>query len=343
MRRKSTKPYLILFSAVLLLMSIPHQSAESFRGFAMAALTPFLNFFATSQASLKISQHSETIEKEQIQLLKLENGKLRSEVVRLQDLLINERRLTAQVKAFQEASKVELKAASKKHYLQLRNLLKFNLQAVPAQVIYRTPSSWASSLWINVGDEDNKTLGYEAVAKNNPVVVGNSVVGVIDYVGSHQSRVRLITDSGLTPSVRVFRKNQSEFHYLAKGELRGSSKPLWRSRGILLQGVGFNYDFPDDAGPARDLYSGTSIGTDEKDLISLLEVNDLLVTTGMDGVFPPGFEVAKVVHVSPLREGDYYYELWAEPTAGNLDELSTVYVISSAGFDSDDQPPLFGE
>ena len=55
--------------------------------------------------------------------------------------------------------------------------------------------------------------------------------------------------------------------YLAKGELQGTGRPLWRSCGSLLKGTGFNYDFSDKEGPARDLRSGL---TYEKDSQAIL-------------------------------------------------------------------------
>ena len=49
-------------------------------------------------------------------------------------------------------------------------------------------------------------------------------------------------------------------HLLAKGEVHGKSGPLWASKNILLQGTGFNYDFADEVGPARDLRTGIPYG-----------------------------------------------------------------------------------
>ena len=216
----------------------------------------------------------------------------------------------------------------------MRKLIDMQLQAVPAKVIFRSSASWNSSLWINVGETTNEELGRIAIAKNDPVLLGTSVVGVVDYVGQNQSRIRLITDAGLTPSVRAKREmtqqpilnekiqslilllrktkgaltttqeqqeliaqleNASEHlveneHplYLAKGELYGSSKPLWRSQRYFLKGTGFNYDFADGEGPARDLRTGKPIDNANKEpSIPILKAGDLLVTTGMDGVFPP--------------------------------------------------------
>lgn len=210
-----------------------------------------------------------------------------------------------------------------------------------AEVIFRSPSTWNSSLWINVGTETNQNLGKIIVAKNSPVLYGRSLVGVIDYAGLNQSRVRLITDSGLTPSVRAVRFQGESSHFLAKGELYGSSAPLWRQETHRLKGIGFNYDFADAEGPARDLRTGKSQDpTRPKPALPLIQVGDHLLTTGLDGLFPTGLDVAIVAKVHPLKEGDYYYEIEADATAGNLDRLSFVFVLPPLGFDSLDQPIL---
>ena len=225
----------------------------------------------------------------------------------------------------------------------------------PAKVLFRDPSHWSSTIWIDLGEED-------AVEKNNPVLLGGSLIGVIEYVGHNQSRVRLITDAGLAAAVRAVRggiqnrellnhlelflqqiqvrsdlfsseEDQEQFlslfaplqkklapckeELLAKGELRGSSAPLWRSASPTLMGIGFNYDVADEAGPARNLHTS-----------SLLKVGDLLVTSGLDGVFPYGIPVAVVSKIHPLKPGDYFYTLEAKPTAGTLQDFNTVFVLS---------------
>lgn len=238
---------------------------------------------------------------EKLQKLELENKLLYAEIVQLRELVDN-----------------------------IENM-KISSQAVPARVIFRSPSTWYSSLWINMGYKDNKPDIAPIIAKNSPVLVGSSVIGVIDYAGPHQSRVRLITDSGFTPSVRVLRRENNTERYLAKGELHGACKPLWRTSGELLRGIGFNYDFSDAKGPAMDLR------TDD-----IIKVNDLLVTTGMDGVFPSGFSVAKVTKLYPLKEGDYFYEIEALPTAGQLEDISLVFILAPLGYDPLDQPKPIG-
>lgn len=223
------------------------------------------------------------------------------------------------------------------NFIQLQSLVENSQnvipshQATPGKVIFRSPNSWYSSLWINLGEEHNQLFNFAAIQKNSPVLIGDSIIGVIDYLGKKQSRVRLITDSALNPAVRVLRCEEGISQYLAKGELRGAGKPLFRKSGNLLIGIGFNYDFADDKGPAKDLRTG-----------DILKPGDLLVTTGMDGVFPADLNVAKITKIYPLKEGDYYYELEAEPTAGKLDDVSLVFVLPPVGFDLTDQPPPIG-
>ncbi|MBS4170093.1 Uncharacterized protein NEOC95_000813 [Neochlamydia sp. AcF95] len=332
--RKTSKPFLILFVLLLLTMSLPLTTSEWMRGRALAILSPMW---------------------EGLSHLK---GQKKQELKNLMPIDLHENSMPE----IQEPS----------------------YDAVAARIIFRSLGTWNSSLWINVGEETNEVYESPLVAKNSPVLVGDSVVGVIDYMGKRQSRVRLITDSGLVPSVRVARgyeqgKAIAEYipdliayihaheelfdngrekmlaenvlrhlrskllekkhtWYLAKGEIRGQSRPIWRTDGHLLRGAGFNYDFEDEQGPARDLRSGEPIGSSQAKAMPLIKVNDLLVTTGMDGVFPAGLKVAIVTKVDLLREGDFAFELEAKPTIGNLDDLTWVYVIAPSGFNGKDQP-----
>ncbi len=114
--------------------------------------------------------------------------------------------------------------------------------------------------------------------------------------------------------------------YLAKGELHGSSEPLWRARGQRLKGLGFNYDFADREGPARDLRTGMMRSGDENS-VPILQEGDLLVTSGLDGVFPMGLEVGVVTKVECLREGSCAYEIDALAVIDSLEKLNMVSVL----------------
>lgn len=344
MYKDSSKSYIYLIAVLLILMCLPRATAESLRGGVVAFLSPFWE---------KVGRKGDA----EVQRLQLENQLLHSEIERLQEVVLQE---------------LLLKEIESVHDEEIENYLQLQLQSIPARVIFRTPSTWNSSLWLNVGKRDNARLEKAVVGKNSPVLVGMSVIGVVDYVGEHQCRVRLITDSGLNPSVRAARGvdrslidpinallgalEDEELRekllsykdillegdvnaHLAKGELSGCSLPMWRAQGQILKGTGFNYDFSDEEGSARDLRTGLPLDAPgKKTAVPLIRTGDLLVTTGMDGVFPKGLNIAKVISVSPLKEGDYYYDIKAVPTAGNLNEIDLVMVLPPIGFNPTDRP-----
>ncbi len=348
-------------------MSRSKETSESIRGFAVSALSPLWRTLS-SPAKEENDHHLR---------LQIENQLLKNECSHLQELLKEAFYLKKEIQQLFSTGEVP------HHYLNdLKPILKRRLEAVPARVIYRPSTSWNSFFWIDVGQSANENLSRKVIAKNSPVVIGHSLVGVVDYVGKNQSRVRLITDNELFPSVRAVRgypqairlievinvlldnltqlellfvdqqekdfltqrleklqkdlSQGQETLYLAKGELQGCCRPHHRSHGNLLKGIGFNYDFADEKGPARDLRSGIPYKSKpDEPPVALLRVHDILTTTGMDGIFPEGLQVAEVIHIDPLEEGAYYYELQAKPTAGNLDTLSLVFVLSPHGYDSE--------
>lgn len=330
------------------MMSLSRHTNEKMRGHSAALMAPlwekilvFKYFFLHPSQPSPFSHLSPEEEKQHLQL---ENQLLKIEIAYLQKQLEEQLSASSQIAA---------------------------LHPVPARVIFRSFDTWNSFLWINVGESTNSTFEAPVIAYNSPVIVGKAIVGIIDFVGEHQSRVRLISDNRLTPSVRACRGGEQEAlmsekiegllqqinhkqnlplsseeqtnlfrllqqlkknlqplkksWYLAKGELLGSTFSARLGQNVSLQGRGFNYDFADEEGESRDLRNGKSM--QQAQAIPILKANDILVTTGMDGIFPPGFQVAVVTQVGLLKEGDYFYHLEARPIAGPLEELSLVFVL----------------
>ncbi len=349
MKRKTiTSPYLIIGLVLFCWVSVPRTWSDELRLFTVASLSPAWKWGKCLKQYLADRPEGfwggrKSSDSSELQRLQIENQALRARLAKAMQWLESEQRILEQ-KSLLESP--EQKNFPKEKAAHLRDLLRWELMAMPAQVIYRDPSSWSSSLWINVGETENSIFGRSIIAKNSPVVAGTALVGVIDYVGKRHSRVRLITDSGLSPSVRAVRGASQNWEigalaatlidrlkqrnntadlvaalkelgtnlgeaetYLAKGELRGSSAPLWRSRSPVLKGIGFHFD-----------------STQPKD-VSLRE-GDLLVTTGLDGVFPPDLLVGKVVKVNALKPGGYAFEIEAKPAAINFNQLQTLFVLS---------------
>ncbi|MCE2982715.1 MAG: rod shape-determining protein MreC [Parachlamydia sp.] len=335
MRKKFAYTYLFIILLLLVTMGLSRKTSDKMRGRTATLLAPFWEMVL--QAKHKVVhpfQPSPSLERltleEEINKLELEN----------QLLLQDNKSLLEQLhgKAFYKA-------------------------VIPGRVLFRTMDSWNRSLWINVGEEEN-------VALHSPVLSEGALIGMIDYVGKKQSRVRLITDPRLTLSVRALRGGEQEVliaeqaemlqhqlkrkgkgasridfepliaqleelkshlqgikktWYLAKGEIRGSNE-------LSLKGTGFNYDFPDEKGGPYDLREGFHLPK-QGAAIPLVKVHDILVTTGLDGIFPEGLRVARVEKILPLKEGDYFFELEAAPLSSHIEGLSLVFVLPPTGLD----------
>lgn len=388
-RRLNYKPYFFLVGFLFFVLSINKKDADKLREVSVACVAPawkFLDVMKTGMVSfLSVAplKGGASSSKEQLQKLALENQAMKNQIENLRSYLLFEDRLEDQWQRFKEISSKDEKELFWKDFFRRRTehlctSLQFQYQTLTARVIFREPISWSSSFWLNVGEKDNEALGHTIVSKNSPVVIGDMIVGFVDYVAPQKCRVRLITDSGLVCSVRAIRGGQQDRllshqidallaqlnvredlwndendrktslqqlanlksrldpqgkdEYMAKGELSGSGRAMWRGNSDLLKGVGFNYDFTDQEGPARDLRSGNP--ADAASMPSyLLKVGDLLVTTGMDGIFPPDFKIGIVTKIHPLREGGCSYEIEARSVVENLQEIKEVFVLPSLSFE----------
>lgn len=388
----SYRPYIFLIAAFLIAGSLSDSTSSHVRSAMIIAISPTWSWLHSLKTQLAVKEASLTTPQscatnEELIRLQLENHQLCEAVKYLQTILLQQRQAETLAARWNSLSKEENASSFfQRRTDEINALLQMHLMSVPATVIYRSTAAWESSFWINVGQLQNESLGFEIIAHNSPVVVGSALIGIVDYVGAKQSRVRLITDSGLTPSVRcargassnlwlleqldavtdaLFSRNDlsndldnkslhiqlslirnklianKDSAYLAKGELAGHSNALWKSLGANLQGTGFNYDFADLEGPARDLRTGscdTEKLPNSKEhtipAIPILQIGDLLVTTGMDGVFPPGLRIATVSKVNMLEEGSCTYTLEAIPVAPSLNTLSTVFVLPPIGLAS---------
>lgn len=374
MRRVSYKSFVGLFFLIFFTLSLQPQTANKLRSTTASIIAPSWKAVgAVKSTTLKVlrwpsaAASSSPERLRELAVMKRENHVLQQQVELLKKHLDVDISLLKQIETLKTIPVEQEFFLRRKE--ELLHLVDKESQFVSAKVIFREPSIWGSSLWVNVGERTNRNLGKQIISKNSPVVIGTTIVGVVEYVGEKRSRVRLITDASLIPSVRAVRgkeenriilekiealhsllnarddlnfqglqekllvlKEQLSLEqsnlYLAKGELRGTSQPLWRSRGVFLRGVGFNYDFSDEEGPARDIRTGEPLDNwSSKTSLSLIKKGDLLVTTGMDGIFPKGLQVAYVTSIDPLVEGACSYNITAKSLVENLDNLASVTIL----------------
>ncbi len=306
---RTPRALFFLFLLLISSLSTPESLSNTLRAGAFNLFSGYFEFLAGSKTDK---------ESEEIQQLKVENQLLRNEISAFKKQFEQEHFL------LEAALSKDLSPLLQKRKQEHEDYFKLQLSSAAVRVIFRPLNHWTSSLWVDAGEERNEQLGRKVICKNSPVLLGNAIVGVVDYVGRKGSQIRLITDPSLNPSVRIKRGSW----LLAKGELRGESTPMLRGRSQRLMGIGFHYDFADEEGPARDLRSGKPLDKDSTlPALPLVQPKDTLVTTGMDGLFPKGLNVGIVERLFPLKEGDCAYDLEALPAAGNLNALTVLFIL----------------
>jgi rod shape-determining protein MreC len=159
------------------------------------------------------------------------------------------------------------------------------IKSLPARVIARDPSVWFNTITINRGSNS----GVEA---NMPVVTTGGIVGRIITVGPWSSQVMLITDEKAGAGAVV-------------GQL-GQSGALGSVRGRADLGVGVI---------EMRYVSG----------LEKVEINDYVMTTGQDGIYPPGLNVGRVIDVKN-GTATQAHQILIQPGA-QLDHLEEVAVL----------------
>lgn len=344
-------PYFFLGIFLFCWISFPKSLVDRVRAWSVGAVTPF-----APRASL-----------DEFSSLRMENQYLRSQIEAAYQWLLADQQVNKQCQLLQELEKetdrsadMDGRAFFQRRIEHLKQRLRGELVSLPAQVIYRNPVTWSSSIWVNVGEEDNGPSNLSLIAKNSPVLAGGSLVGVVDYVGRRQSRIRLITDAGLSPAVRAVRgtiqnreiaglidtlaerlKDRSDL-FVSKeeqGRILASLQGVLSKTGLdggeryLAKGelMGSSAPFWRSRG---SFLKGIGFNFDYPDeegnpqqAIPILQEGDFLVTSGLDGVFPADIPVGVVTKVSAPYSGMSSYEIEARPTAVHLNDLQTVFIL----------------
>ena len=172
---------------------------------------------------------------------------------------------------------------------RLKALLNLNeqvqIQSVPARVIARDASVWFNTITINRGSSSG-------IAINMPVVTGGGIVGRVIAVGPWSSQVMLITDEKAGAGAVVGQLGKSG----ALGAVRGRA-----DLGVAL--IEMRY------------VSG----------LEKVEVGDAVMTTGQDGIYPPGLNVGRVVDVK-TGTATQAHQILIQPGA-QLDQMEEVAVL----------------
>jgi rod shape-determining protein MreC len=170
---------------------------------------------------------------------------------------------------------------------RLKGLLNLKEQTGYEKVVGRVIAR-DSSVWFNTITINRGSSS--GIALNMPVVTGSGIVGRVVAISPWTAQIMMITDEKAAAGAIV-------------GQLSGSSA------------------------------LGSVRGLGETDLIEMryvsglqnVQVGDNVLTTGQDGIYPPGLNVGQVVHLKP-GTATQAHQIFIKPSA-RLDELEEVAVL----------------
>ncbi|XOV72677.1 MAG: rod shape-determining protein MreC [Verrucomicrobiota bacterium] len=240
------QPHIVTLCSVLtagiVLLSLPLRVNTQIKWVAAGLFLPFIGLAAAADQKLESIQ---------------------SIVVSKQELLRENQRLRKELENYKIALLQRKTVVSENDLLREEILWKkrqpWNL--LPARVQVKEPSNWWSSLYINVGTEDG-------VVENTPVLSPQGLVGKVDQVERHRSKVRLVGD----PHCRVSAM-------LAQTATRPEAE---QAHGTVMTGQDTQLN------PRMVSFQHLPLNT-------RIEPGAEVITSGMGGGFPRGIPLGHVV------------------------------------------------
>lgn len=182
-----------------------------------------------------------------------------------------------------------------KENLELRKKLSFRgapqFHLIGCHVIGRDPVSWWNSVYINRGTQDHRALEKAIYRQGLPVISPYGVVGITGVVSEKMSEVILIVNENCQFAAQL---------------------EDCREQGVI-QGEG----------SVREGNPQTRMRYIPKE--TPVKIGEKVFTSGLDGIFPPGLLVGKVLDARPSIK-DSYLEITIEP-AFDLAQLTELFII----------------
>lgn len=187
--------------------------------------------------------------------------------------------------ASNEVSDLKEENAQLREMLDMKNSIKSDVK-LSADVIARTPASWSNELTVNVGSENK-------VASTMLVVANGGLIGSVDQVNKHSSRISLLTNKKNNENISV--------------RIQSGSKTIY---GIIV-----GYDEKKSAFIVSQLNTSDEIKEGSK-----------VVTSGLGSYTVANISVGKVSSVA--SSSDYLIkEVYIKPSA----DFSDIRVVTLVG------------
>lgn len=256
----------LVAALALVLLNLPAQTASRLK---LAVGSVFLPLFGLAGSAQKVGESAGmrilpkgTLIKE-IETLRRQNEELKLDLMQAREMF-RENGLLRQAVGWQQNSPWKLRLA---------------------RVVTRDPANWWRTLQIDVGRRDG-------IVKNLPVITSEGLVGRVDAVGEHFSRVLLVGD----PNCKVPAIIENEA----------------RDTGVIMPGESSVLD--------ESIVEITYLSRHSK-----IQPGQRVATSGLGGVFPKGIPIGHVLDTASVGFG-LYLEARVKLTA-DLRELEHVYVI----------------
>lgn len=174
-------------------------------------------------------------------------------------------------------------------YRRLSSVLELAEQ-IPGDPIVAEVVGLDASAWFRTITVNRGTA--HGVSLNAPVVAAGGLVGRVIAIGSDVAQIQLLTDRDCSVGALLARTR-------ARGVVAGSGEQA-SPTGLTLNYV--------------------------SNLEEVVE-GDLIVTSGMDGIYPKGIAIGRVASV---RNGPRLFKLVTVEAAANLDRLEEVFILEAA-------------
>lgn len=174
-------------------------------------------------------------------------------------------------------------------YRRLSSVLEL-AERIPGNPIVAEVVGLDASAWFRTITVNRGTA--HGVALNAPVIAAGGLVGRVISLGSDVAQIQLLTDRDCSVGALLARTR-------ARGVVAGSGEQA-SPTGLTLNYV--------------------------SNLEEVVE-GDLIVTSGMDGIYPKGIAIGRVASV---RSGPRLFKLVTVEPAANLDRLEEVFILEAA-------------
>ena len=176
-------------------------------------------------------------------------------------------------------------------YRRLSSVLEL-AERMPGNPIVAEVVGLDASAWFRTITVNRGTT--HGVALNAPVIAAGGLVGRVISIGSDVAQIQLLTDRDCSVGALLARTR-------ARGVVAGSGEQASPT------GLTLNY-----VSNLEDVVEG-----------------DLIVTSGMDGIYPKGIAIGRV---GTVRNGPRLFKLVTVEPAATLDRLEEVFILEAASF-----------